>query len=196
MKARIGQLSSTIKEEHAVVARIEEELLAAQALQQQYPELLSALGKLPSDEANAIDEAVRAAEQLVQHERQLVQSEEPFPSVLSKLNEAITQARLAVQESLLQRLRRQTIGVDDGAAHRWPALLLDDPLPHHDLIHAEAFIEALRELVRDRNYQVILSVQDEELADSMRRKLEVAGIECVTCRYSGLDPTGVRHSTV
>ena len=200
-KERIGQLASTIKEEHEAVARIEEELLAAQALQQQYPELLSALGKLPSDEAHAIDEAVRAVEHLVHHERQLVQSEEPFSSVVSRLNEAIAQARQAEQESELQRLRerqkrltdallarqneeelRQTPGVGDGAASRWPALLLDEPLQHQDLIHAEAFIEILRNLVRDRKYQVILSVQNEELADSLHRKLEAIGIECVTCR--------------
>jgi len=297
MKARIDQLSSTIKEEHEVVAQIEEELLAAHALQQQYPDLLSTLGTLPSDEANAMDEAVRAVEQLVHHERQLVQSEEPFPSVLFKLNEEITKAqatsaqkdseaqnleqqivslrqrllelglqgfpgpvalddqrnKLAEQESELQQLREQqkrladswlawqkeeelrqvelefneqarrecppsldaveerlrtslTTGVDNGVARllsmstayrwsRWPALLLDDPLQHHDQIHAAAFIEVLRHLVRDRKYQVILSIQDEDLADSLRRKMEVVGIECVTCRYRGLGPTGVLYST-
>jgi DNA repair exonuclease SbcCD ATPase subunit len=146
MKARIDQLSSEIKEEHKIVAQLEEELLAAQALQQQYPELLAALGKLPSEEAHAIDEATRAVEQLVQEERQ-----------------------------------------------RWPALLLDDPLQPHDLTHAAALSEVLRDLVRDQKYQIILSLHDEELADSMRRQLEGAGIPCVTCRDAGLGPTGSRH---
>ncbi len=359
IQARIEQLSSAIKENLQVVAQVEQELLAAQTLLQQHPELLSALGALPADDANALDEAARAVEQLVHHERQLVQSEEPFPSVLFKLNEEITKAqaasaqraseiqsleqqlanlrqrwlgldlpgfpdpmalsaqrnKLAEQESKLQELREQqkrlvdawlawqreeelrqvefeinkharresppsvdafeerlraslATGVDNynrsleaqriasvatelaqeahrrysedvlrpleplvqkyllaisaspAALHpsgghrpsldvalllsmstaypwsRWPALLLDDPLQPPGLIHPAAFIEVLRNLVRDRKYQVILSTHDEELADHMRRKMVVAGIECVTCRYRGLGPTGVLCSTV
>jgi hypothetical protein len=238
MNEKISQLSSAIKEAHKVVAQLEGELLAAQALQQQHPELLSALGTLPSDEAHAINESVRAIEQLVHHERQLVQSEEPFPSVLARLNEELTQAqatsaqkaaeaenleqqlaslrqrwlelglqgfpspvalddernKLAEQELELQQLRTSlTTEVDSDTAcssstsmaywrSRWPALLLDDPLQHHELIHAAAFIEIVRSLVQDRRYQVFLSIHDEELAASVRRQLEVAGIECVTCR--------------
>jgi chromosome segregation ATPase len=78
---------------------------------------------------------------------------------------------------------------------RWPALLLDDPLQPQDLIPPEAFIEALRSLVRDRKYQVILSTHDEALTEEMRRKLVEAGIPCVTCRYRDLGPTGVLYST-
>ncbi|WP_224367567.1 AAA family ATPase [Hyalangium versicolor] len=234
LKARTAQLASAITEEHKVVAQIEEELLAAQTLQQQHPELLSSLGKLPSDEANAIDEAVHAVEQLVRHERQLVQSEEPFPSVLAKLNEELSKAqatsvheaseaqgleqqianlrqqwldlgfqglpspvaveelrnKLAEQEAELQQLREQEkrladTGLSMSMAYwrsRWPALLLEAPLQQHDLNHAAAFIEALRNLVRDRKYQVFLSIHDEELASSMRRKMEEAGIEYVACR--------------
>lgn len=131
IKARIEQLSSTIKEEHEVVARLEEELLASHALQQ--------------------------------------------------LNGEFAQAAEAPQ--LLNW-------------SRWPALLIDEPLQRQGLSHAAAFIEILRGLVRDRKYQVILSIHDEERADSMRRQMEVAGIECVTCRHRGLGPTGVRDSTV
>ncbi len=384
MQARINEASSTIKQKHEVVAQVEQELLAAQALQQQHPELLSALGTLPADEAKVLEEAARAVEQLVHHERQLVQSEEPFPSVLLKLNEEITKAQaasaqkasetqelehqiaslqqrwlelglpglpdpvalselrneMAEQESKLQEFREQqkqladawlawqreeelrqaefeineqarresppsvdaveerlraalAIGVDNynrgleaqriasvaaelaqeahhaysekvlrplealaqrfllaisaspelsldadalarhargqlqvdiqgatpAAFHpsegygaslgvasllsmstayrwsRWPALLLDAPLRHHDLIHPAAFIEVLRNLVRDQKYQVVFSTRDEKLAEDMRRKMVVAGIECVTCRYSGLGPTGVLYNT-
>jgi chromosome segregation ATPase len=172
MNATIDRLSSSIKEELEVVAQLEKELLAARTLQQQHPELLAALGTLPSDEAHAIDEAARAVEQLVHEERRLVQSEEPLPSVLLELNE-----------------ERSRWG-------QWPAALIDDALQHHALTNAAAFIKVLGELVRDRKYQVILSIRDEELADSLRRELEEAGIECATCRYKGLSPTGVLYSTV
>jgi hypothetical protein len=260
LKARIDELSLEIKREHGIVAQLEQELLAAQALQQQYPELLSELGTLPSDEDHAIDEAVRAVEQLVHHERQLVHSEEPFPSALSKLNAEIIKAQtaleqrasevqnieqqfaslrqrwlelglqgfpgpvaldeqrntLAEQESKLQGLREQQKRMADAwlawqsevdavawlssmsTAYqwsRWPALLLDDPLQPHDLIHTEAFIEALRNLARDRSYQVILSTHDEALADGIRRKMVEAGIPCAICQFRGLGPTGVLYST-
>jgi hypothetical protein len=177
LRVRTAQLASAITEEHKVVAQLEEELLAAHALLQQHPELLSALGTLPSDEANAIDEAVRAVAQLVHHERQLVQSEEPFPSVLARLSE-------------LQQLREQQKRLADAGSSMslacwrscWPVLLLEGPLQQQDLIHGAAFIEVLRGLVRDRKYQVFLSIHDEALADSMRREMEEAGIECVTCQ--------------
>lgn len=260
LKARIDELSSEIKREHGIVAQLEQELLAAQALQQQYPELLAELGTLPSDEANAIGEAVRAVEQLVLQERQLVQSEEPFPSALSKLNEEIIKAQtaleqkasevqnieqqiaslrqrwrelglqgfpgpvalneqrstLAEQESKLQELREQQKRMADAwlawqsevdavawlssmsTAYqwsRWPALLLDDPLQPHDLVHTEAFIEVLRKLAQDRSYQVIFSTHDEGLADDVCRKMTAAGINCVICRYRSQGPTGVLYST-
>jgi DNA repair exonuclease SbcCD ATPase subunit len=186
LMARIDELSLVIKREHEVVAQVEQELLAAHALQQQYPELLSTLGALPSDEADAIDEAVRAVEQLVQHERQLVQSEEPFPSALVKLNEEISQAQAALAQEASEA---QSIEWS-----RWPALLLDEPLQLQDPIHTAAFIEGLRTLVRERNYQVILSTHDEELADDICRKMMVAGVQCVICRYRGLGSTGVLYS--
>lgn len=74
---------------------------------------------------------------------------------------------------------------------KWPALLLDDPLQHHDLIHTSAFVEVLRNIVRDEKYQIILSTHDEELADYMRRKMHAADILCTTCRYAGIGPNGV-----
>lgn len=281
LMAKIDELSLEVKRGHESVAQIDQELLAAQALQQQHPELLAALGTLPSDEANAIDEAVRAVEQLAHHERQLFQSEEPFPNALLELNEEIIKAQtalaqrasatqmaeelianlrqrwlelglqghpdslalyeqrntLAEQESKLQELReqqkhlaeawlawqneeelRQEEAEDDEHARReptpsvdavavllskstayqwsrWPALLLDDPLQSQDLAHNAAFIEVLRSLARDRNYQVILSTHDEELADGICREMGAAGIRCLVCRYRGLGSTGVLYST-
>ena len=39
----------------------------------------------------------------------------------------------------------------------WPALLLDDPLQHNDIIHTAAFVDVMRNLVELENYQIIMS---------------------------------------
>lgn len=53
---------------------------------------------------------------------------------------------------------------------RWPALLMDDPLQHNDVIHAAAFVDLLRQLVRELGYQVILSTHDSDEAAFIARK--------------------------
>jgi exonuclease SbcC len=59
---------------------------------------------------------------------------------------------------------------------RWRGLLLDDPLQHNDVIHASAFMDLLRQMVRDLGYQVILSTHDSSEAEFLGRKCRSAGI--------------------
>jgi len=59
---------------------------------------------------------------------------------------------------------------------RWRGLLLDDPLQHNDVIHASAFMDLLRQIVRELKYQVILSTHDSSEADFLGRKCRSAGI--------------------
>ncbi|MFY0570079.1 hypothetical protein ACN28E_40500 [Archangium lansingense] len=75
-------------------------------------------------------------------------------------------------------------------------LFLFEPLQPHGPLHPAAFVEVLRELVRERKYQVILSTRDKALAEGMRRKMVAAGIDCVTCRYGGLGPASVLYNAV
>jgi DNA repair exonuclease SbcCD ATPase subunit len=59
---------------------------------------------------------------------------------------------------------------------RWRGLLLDDPLQHNDVIHASAFMDLLRQMVRELGYQVILSTHDSSEAEFFARKCRSAGI--------------------
>jgi DNA repair exonuclease SbcCD ATPase subunit len=59
---------------------------------------------------------------------------------------------------------------------RWRGLLLDDPLQHNDVIHASAFMDLLRQIVRQLGYQIILSTHDSAEADFLVRKCRSAGI--------------------
>lgn len=59
---------------------------------------------------------------------------------------------------------------------RWRGLLLDDPLQHNDVIHASAFMDLIRQMVRELGYQVILSTHDSSEAEFLGRKCRSAGI--------------------
>jgi energy-coupling factor transporter ATP-binding protein EcfA2 len=59
---------------------------------------------------------------------------------------------------------------------RWRGLLMDDPLQHNDVIHASAFMDLMRQLVRRLDYQVIMSTHDSAEAAFLIRKCESAGI--------------------
>ena len=59
---------------------------------------------------------------------------------------------------------------------RWRALLMDDPLQHNDIIHASAFMDQLRQLVRLLGYQVIMSTHDAAEAEFLVRKCQSGGI--------------------
>ncbi|ACP23941.1 hypothetical protein NGR_c01380 [Sinorhizobium fredii NGR234] len=59
---------------------------------------------------------------------------------------------------------------------RWRGLLLDDPLQHNDVIHASAFMDLIRQMVRELGYQVVLSTHDSTEAEFLVRKCKSAGI--------------------
>ena len=69
----------------------------------------------------------------------------------------------------------------------WRALLMDDPLQHNDVIHASAFMDQMRQLVRLLNYQVIMSTHDSAEADFLVRKCRSANIPC---QVHELTPSG------
>src|SRR5258708_38966215 len=52
---------------------------------------------------------------------------------------------------------------------RWRALLMDDPLQHNDIIHASAFMDQMRQLVRLLGHQVIMSTHDTAAQDFFAR---------------------------
>lgn len=68
---------------------------------------------------------------------------------------------------------------------RWPALVMDDPLQHNDVVHASAFADLLGNLVRARGYQVFLSRHDVAQAEFLRRKFSAGGVPCTTVHMLG-----------
>lgn len=54
----------------------------------------------------------------------------------------------------------------------WKTLLLDDPTQHHDLVHAAAVFDLLRDYIYALDYQIIMSTHDNLHADFFRRKLQ------------------------
>lgn len=70
---------------------------------------------------------------------------------------------------------------------RWRGLLMDDPLQHNDVIHASAFMDLMRQLVRKLGYQVVMSTHDSAEAAFLVRKCESAGIPL---RVHELHPPG------
>jgi exonuclease SbcC len=75
----------------------------------------------------------------------------------------------------------------------WHALLLDDPLQNTDLIHAAAFGDVLRSLMKDDGYQVILSTHNPDEADFLLRKVRRAGLPVQRLELVSLGPEGVRY---
>lgn len=59
----------------------------------------------------------------------------------------------------------------------WKALLLDDPTQHHDLVHASAVFDVLRDYIVDHGFQVIIATHDALQARYFLRKLQNDGIE-------------------
>ncbi|SDE65027.1 exonuclease SbcC [Mucilaginibacter pineti] len=58
----------------------------------------------------------------------------------------------------------------------WKTLLLDDPTQHHDLVHASAVFDLLRDFVADYDFQIIMATHDPVQAKFFMRKLENDGI--------------------
>lgn len=54
----------------------------------------------------------------------------------------------------------------------WPALLLDDPTQHHDIVHASAVFDVLRDYIAEYGFQIILTTHDTIQARYLVRKLQ------------------------
>ena len=78
---------------------------------------------------------------------------------------------------------------------RWPALLLDDPLQNTDLIHAAAFVNIIRGLMKDSSYQIFVSTHDGQEADFLIRRCTQLGLPVTRMDFLGLTPEGVRYKT-
>lgn len=73
---------------------------------------------------------------------------------------------------------------------RWPALFLDDPLQHNDVVHASAFADMIRNLVHIRKYQVFLSTHDFAQSDFLARKFRAGGIATTVVTLIGHSEEG------
>lgn len=89
----------------------------------------------------------------------------PVPSVASEAQ--LTDVQLCF---LLSLALRQTWSP-------WKGLLLDDPTQHHDLVHAAAVFDVLRDFIVEHDFQLILATHDAMQARYLMRKLENDGID-------------------
>lgn len=76
----------------------------------------------------------------------------------------------------------------------WRALLLDDPTQHHDLVHASAVFDLLRDYIAEKNFQVMLATHDSVQARFFMRKLENDGIKAQIC-YLEATAQGVKATS-
>jgi len=74
---------------------------------------------------------------------------------------------------------------------RWPALVMDDPLQHNDIVHAAGFADMLCNLVLAHHYQILLSTHDPSQAEFLRRKFQAAEIPCTKVHLVGRGAHGV-----
>jgi hypothetical protein len=74
---------------------------------------------------------------------------------------------------------------------RWPALLLDDPLQHNDVIHAAAFADLMRNLVGLKGYQILMSSHDRGETEFLERKFTAASLPCTVLHLTADSPEGV-----
>lgn len=63
----------------------------------------------------------------------------------------------------------------------WKALLLDDPTQHHDLVHASAVFDLLRDYIVDHGFQIVIATHDVLQARYFLRKLQNDGIDAKIC---------------
>lgn len=59
----------------------------------------------------------------------------------------------------------------------WKGLLLDDPTQHHDLVHASAVFDVLRDYISEYGFQIIMTTHDPVQARYFARKLKNDGIQ-------------------
>jgi exonuclease SbcC len=63
----------------------------------------------------------------------------------------------------------------------WKGLLLDDPIQHHDLVHASGVFDLLRDYIIDFDYQLLMATHDESQARYFLRKLINDGVPAKLC---------------
>jgi DNA repair exonuclease SbcCD ATPase subunit len=73
---------------------------------------------------------------------------------------------------------------------RWRGLVMDDPLQHNDVLHASAFADLMRNLVRENGYQVLVSTHDMGQADFLRRKFVAGNVPCTVVQLVGRSKEG------
>ncbi len=66
----------------------------------------------------------------------------------------------------------------------WRALLLDDPTQHHDLVHASAVFDVLRDYIVDMDFQIMMSTHDSTQANFFYRKLQNDGVKAKIYRLN------------
>ena len=74
---------------------------------------------------------------------------------------------------------------------RWRALILDDPLQHNDSIHAAAFADFVGNMVRVKDYQVLLTTHDLGQSEFLQRKFNARNIPCSVLNLLGRGENGV-----
>jgi len=78
----------------------------------------------------------------------------------------------------------------------WKALLLDDPTQHHDLVHASAVFDLLRDYITEYNFQILMATHDTVQARFLFRKLQNDGIPVkLYTLYAGEGGVNVRLSS-
>jgi len=73
---------------------------------------------------------------------------------------------------------------------RWPALIMDDPLQHNDVVHVSAFTDMIRNLVNEKKYQVFLSTHDLTQANFIERKCKAGNVPCTVVHLLGSGDMG------
>jgi len=77
----------------------------------------------------------------------------------------------------------------------WRALLLDDPVQHHDLVHASAVFDVLRDYIVEHKFQTIVTTHDPVQARFFARKLQNDGVDVQFLTLVPLDG-GVKVQTL
>ncbi|MEN5232420.1 AAA family ATPase [Sphingobacterium faecium] len=103
----------------------------------------------------------------------------PFANIRTSLHNNVIDVSRIASEAQLTDLQL-TFMLAMAKKHQWTpwkALLLDDPTQHHDLVHASAVFDVLRDYIVDMDFQVMMSTHDSTQANFFYRKLQNDGID-------------------
>ncbi len=102
-------------------------------------------------------------------------------SVTVQLNGSSTPVTSIASEAQLTDLQL-TFLLSMALEHQWSpwrGLLLDDPTQHHDLVHAAAVFDVLRDYIIDHDFQVVIASPDALQARYFMSKMQNDGIEAL-----------------